>query len=110
MSHETFKNTAKGSPRSVESSDDDELPQEKVFTFDDVRITPSYMLFDNAYEGKHYKERLVIQNCGSRLAFIRLCEPNSKVIFPPSATKLQRKFCRRSSSHPSPADSTSRLG
>ncbi|XP_015836067.2 cilia- and flagella-associated protein 47 [Tribolium castaneum] len=43
-----------------------------------VRITPPCMHFDNAYEGKRYKYKMVIQNCGKHLAFVRLCEPNSK--------------------------------
>lgn len=46
---------------------------------DNVRITPPCMHFENAFEGKRFKQKLTIQNCGKHLAFIRFCEPNSKV-------------------------------
>jgi len=47
--------------------------------YDDVYITPSYIKFDEAFEGVTYRRRIIIKNIGNRSAFIRIRQSNSLV-------------------------------
>jgi hypothetical protein len=96
----TFENASEttsvvSSPLTLDSLEVD-YPDKLVI--DDVRITPSYMIFENAYEGKHYRQNMVIQNCGKHLAFIRLGEPNSRVPLFLKIPLFRLVLCRPSSS------------
>ncbi|KAI4480245.1 hypothetical protein M0804_010243 [Polistes exclamans] len=45
--------------------------------FDDVHISPSFIEFNDAREGLPFIKKILIRNCGTRPAFIRIREPNS---------------------------------
>ena len=60
-----------------------------IIVVDDVRITPGYVHFKNGYQGKRFKQKVVIHNCGKHLAFIRMLESSSKVSI---RRKLRRLF------------------
>lgn len=47
--------------------------------YDDVYITPSYIKFDEAFEGVTYRQHIIIKNIGKRPAFIRIHQSNSLV-------------------------------
>lgn len=56
-----------------------ELVDPKYKTVDEVRITPGRMIFEDAFDGKQFVRKLVIQNCGANSAFIRICPASSQV-------------------------------
>lgn len=56
-----------------------EVPTKGYLELDDVRITPSSLIFENVYEGKTFEMTMTIQNCGNKTAFIRICPPRSHV-------------------------------
>lgn len=47
--------------------------------YDNVYITPSYIKFDEAFEGVTYRQRITIKNVGNRPALIRIRQSNSLV-------------------------------
>lgn len=55
----------------------DELPT--GIKYGDIYITPSYIKFDEAFEGVTYRQRITIKNIGNRPAFIRIRQSNSLV-------------------------------
>ena len=82
-----------GTHRTFPISNDNILESDEnlcdIIVVDDVRITPGYVHFKNAYQGKRFKQKVVIQNCGKHLAFIRMLESSSKVSI---RRKLRRLF------------------
>lgn len=47
--------------------------------YDNVYITPSFIKFDEAFEGITYRQRIIIKNIGNRPAFIKIRQSNSLV-------------------------------
>ncbi|XP_043492465.1 cilia- and flagella-associated protein 47-like [Polistes fuscatus] len=48
-----------------------------ISQYDDVHISPNFIEFNDAREGLPFVKKIVIRNCGTRPAFIRIREPNS---------------------------------
>lgn len=53
--------------------------KDKYLEFNGVRITPKALILKNAYEGKFFREKIVLQNVSFKPVTIRTRDPTSFV-------------------------------